>query len=218
MWIGDWLNLGLVVVTLALVIVGYSYTRETRLMRMQNAGQMELLQHQMRVSVAPFLFGSIKVFDRDEEKAKITSDKNLEEKERDLKLENHEKAKTLKYVVAVNNPTDKIAHHVNAYIYDTQTKSYLECDASLEWVEPQEKVALFIDEPYCEKRQLFDILTREYGDSATSLIRHLDHGERSFIALVYRDVEARVYLVKREFQIDEDGDTQHKPGKLFFAI
>lgn len=128
-------------------------------------------------------------------------------------------AKTeLKFVVAVNNPTSKTGHNLNAWIYDSRTKNFLESDTGEEWIAEKDLSYFTMSPPYFSDEETKSRIRAVFGTDVDFALQLIDMGEKSYILLVFRDIEGRVYAVKRHFQIDKDGDAQHESSSMHFAI
>lgn len=205
-----------IIVQLALASVAIWYTIETRKLRIQNEAQMKLLREQTRLSLTPYLVPGIADVDLALLRKNIAEDKSLTEDQRKEKLSKLDEAK-IKFVCNVHNPTSKTPHHVNVYIYDSRTRSFLEGDYGKEWIAEKGSELFQVSEPYLGRDEVVESIRKQYGDGTDFIFRQLSAGDQSYIAIIFRDLEGRLYMAKREFMIS-DGEAHHKPTALFFNI
>jgi hypothetical protein len=206
--------LGLIQATLAIAAVWY--TVETRRLRKQNEAQMALLRTQMSLSIAPYLVPGILDVEMREVRSRIVSDTKLTQKERDEKLATLD-AGEVKFLCGVKNPTTKVPHHCELWVYDQRTKSYLLCDAGKEWIAEKEAETFMVSGPYFSYEDVIEQVLERYGDAGSWAHPHFAAGDDSFIVLMYQDLEGRLYVSKRRFNIRSDGSVRHRPSALYLA-
>jgi hypothetical protein len=141
----------------------------------------------------------------------MTEDKKKEMLE---KIENAD----VKYMCVVHNPTTKIGHHMNLWIYDSRTRSFLECDFGKEWIAEKDREIFQVSEPYLNLDEVRKSIGKQYGSDVDFVFPLLDVGEESYIALVFRDIEGRLYAVKRGFRLRDGGGVSHSPSSMHFAV
>ncbi len=150
-------------------------------------------------------------------KKQIHEDKELSDEQKQEKLEKIDSS-SVKFVCAVDNPTCKIGHHLNIWIFDSLTRSFLECDFGKEWIEEKGHELFQISEPYSNLDEVKKNIAKQYGSDVDFIYPLLEVGAKSYIALVFRDIEGRLYMVKRGVIIDKDGDIGHSSSAMHFAV
>ena len=211
MEIGD---LTLLLVQSALVVAALWYSWETRRMRIQNLHEIHLLANQGRLALAPFLVPGAST------KAELL--KNIEastEPDEATRLDHARQVNEsdVRYIVRVDNPTDKTGCHLQPYIFDPLTKSFLIPDHGKEWIRPRESESFQVSGPNCTRKKIEEDLESEYGNIAQNLFSELDMPEDSgYVVLFFRDIEGTLYASKRPFRIVEDA-TVHSASRLSCA-
>ncbi len=200
---------------LALVAAALWYTIETRKLRIQSESQMDMLRRQGRLSVAPFLVPGLVDVDLARLRKKVEEDTELSAEERRDKLDKIDRAQ-VRFVCAVQNPTTKLPHHCQLWVYDAKRRSFLLCDAGKEVIPEKETMLFQVSEPSFSLDECMKHLQTDFGTAADFAHVQLKVGTESYIALFFQDLEGRVYMIKRPFGIHDDGDVVHKPSVLFF--
>lgn len=210
----EWL---LIVVQLLLAGAAVWYAIETRRLRIQNSAQMDLLKNQTRLSVAPYLIPGLVDIDLAVWKQQIVDNDELSEEKKQEALTKIADA-DIKFVCAVNNPTSKTPHHINIWIYDERTRSFLESDFGKEWIAEKDSELFQVSEPRFAKDEVEQRIQEQYGEASAFMFRHLEVGDNSYVALVFRDMEGRIYLAKRYFVISKNNKIHHKPTTMHSGI
>lgn len=221
---GSDLVLFAIVVQIVLAVAAFWYAWETRRMRLQNAEQMDLLRRQARLTVAPFLLVGMLPTDPRMLREHVEQEGSMDEEKRGAALKLIEALgegiakEKLRFIAAVHNPTQKVALQANAYVYDHQHKSYLEGYVGKEVLAAASKETIPIGEPYYDRKGIIQAIQRDYGPDSSFALRWLEPGDTSFLAFFFRDLEGRLYLIRREFGIDSAGQFIHKPSRMFFDV
>src|SRR2546425_182883 len=104
----DWLQYTNLVVQTALLGIVTWYTFETSKLRRQSQEELKLLQKQIRLGLAPYLIGEVPAY--------LRGGQRLEESPlRVIRAQ---------FRCNILNPTDRIAHHVRAVVYDARHGEY----------------------------------------------------------------------------------------------
>jgi len=207
-------------VQVVLAVAAIWYSLETRCVRKQNEGMLELLSEEARISVAPDLITGIRAYDEtweSELKSLIINDTSLTNRQREESLSGLETYKDiLIFVGKVANISDNIAHNVNLYVYDVEHKSFLGSWSGKELMEGGAEEKFFVVKPYLFLEEIKDDLTSSYGGKCEFIFKQLAMGNQSYVLTVYTDVAGRVYASKRLFKIEE-GEVYHpRAAEIFF--
>ena len=202
-------------VQLALAGAAIWYTIETRKLRLQSEQQMGLLKNQTRLSVAPFLVPGLIDVNLAVLRDNVQQRTDLSDEQKTEALANISRS-YVKYVCTVNNPTTKVPHHINLYIYDSSTKSFLSADYSKEWIAEKDNELFQVSEPCYSRDDVLKRIKDQYGNGLDFIDKHLVVGDISYIALLFRDLEGRVYLTKRVFAIARGNSIHHDSSAMYF--
>lgn len=210
----DWI---MIIVQLILAFTAIWYAFETRQLRLQNQGQLKLLKEQTRLSLVPYLVPGLMDVELNALKRMIKEDIELTEERKKEQLEKAEKADVI-FMCKVENPTSKTAHHIGLWVYDSRTRSFLECDFGKEWIAEKSNELFQISKPYLTPNEVRKSICKQYGSDIDFILPLIKFEDESYIITIFRDIERRLYAVKRPFNISNDGDIRHKPSALHFAI
>ncbi len=207
------------ITSLILASAAIWYAVETRALRLQDYEHIKILQHQMKLKLAPFLsVGVTTVKPKDVEmiREKIKLDEGLEEEKRKALLERL-KTTPISFICQVTNASSKIACHVDLYIFDKKHASFSESISAKDYIAEKEKEIFLILPRYMTYQKICKTITDRYGTESSFLFSHLKPSDNSYVMVVYEDIENRVYAVRRPFVITEDGDISHKRSELLFS-
>lgn len=190
------------------------YTIETRKLRKHSESQLALSAQQARLAIAPFLVPGLQASGPDAVAKKATETAKLTEEERAEFIKSVREG-NLRFVASAYNPSSKVASNVQIFIFDPNTKSFLEGDQGKAWVEEKGHEIFTISAPYFTHDQIKTKMIGHFGDYISHLLAKIDIEEVGYMALVYQDIEQRVYLVKRHFILKGD-EVSHKTPKIYF--
>lgn len=161
------LNLILAITTIVLAITTIGYLIETRSLRKGMMHQLEIARRQHFVTTAPFLFAG--------ELSGIVD--------------------TNDFRLTIINPSEKLARDVKYIVYESSKKTFRAPDKSQVIVKPNDKVIVTIlAEPYTKLevedkiKSFYEIVDLDKGV--------ITEGDKSYVLLLYTDVEGSVYSVK----------------------
>lgn len=206
------------VVNLGVVVAAIWYSIETRKLRLQNLTEIRLLSNQGRLTLAPFLVPGAQKLSKEQLEELIDADDDATDEEKSKRKAGARKTEVF-FAVQVDNPTaDKVGCHLEPYIYDPSTKSFLIPDHGKEWISPKETEMFQVTGPYVTRPRVEEEIKEHFGNVVVPLLAELetpeDHG---YVALFFQDVEGTVYLSKRPFTIAKSGEVRHRPTRLSCA-
>jgi hypothetical protein len=203
-------------VQILLLLAALWYSYETRKLRIQNLQEVRLVANQGRLALAPYLIPGVRKVSVAELNSAIDADSELSDAEKEERKAEVAKEEVF-FGVLVDNPTaEKVACHLEPYIYDPGTKSFLTPDHGIERISPKDKEAIQVTGPYVTKLKAIDEVVKSYGDGVRSLIELLDTPEDcGYVALFFQDIEGTVYLAKRQFILRNGSVSHNSPTKLF---
>lgn len=207
-------------VQLVLAVAAIWYSLETRSVRKQNDKMVNLEREQLRLSIVPDLLLGIMEFSVEVKPIlieEILTDETIDEQEKRRRLEMLEEA-DVKFVALTRNLTPTVAaHHVNAYVFDAEHRSFLVCDFGKEVVEGDTKEMFQISGPFMSLKEIQETMTFQYGSRCEFIFQQLQMEKDSYVLVVFKDLGGRIYAVTRMFRITQDRGAVHtKPGGIFF--
>lgn len=211
------MDIAIFLVQLGLVGAALWYSYETRELRKQNLKEIHVLMNQGRLALAPFLVPGAQKVSADKLVEMIQADEEADEEEKEKRIESARNEEVF-FAVQIDNPTaDKVGCHIEPYIYDPSTKSFLIPDHGKEWISPKETEFVQVTGPYVTKVQIEKAVRKTFGNVVEPLLEELDMpDDLGYIALFFQDVEGTLYLSKRTFRL-KDGQILHHPTKLVCA-
>lgn len=169
------LNIVLTITTIALAVTTYFYLMETRSLRKGMLHQLEITRRQHFVTTAPFLYA-----------ATMAADKET----KNLRLE-------------ILNPSEKLARDIKYIVFESNKKTFRFPDKSFVVTKPSDKNTVSIADVPSTKSEVETKIKSFYG--ITNLNDDLvTEGDKSYILLLYTDVEGSVYSVKANFTLNDD--------------
>ena len=210
----DWL---MILVQLVLAGAAIWYTFETRRLRQENQEQLKLLKEQTRLSLAPFLVPGLIDVDLALAKQKVLDSKEIPEPKKREMLANIASA-SIKFMCAIDNPSSKIGHHVNLWVYDSRTRSFLSGDFGKEWIAEKGRELIQVSAPYFNTAEVSQQIREQYGSDVDFIFPLLTTEDVSYLVLLFRDIEGRLYAVKRGFQVEGQSNFGHYSSSMHFAI
>ncbi|MDS4026801.1 MAG: hypothetical protein RKO25_07445 [Candidatus Contendobacter sp.] len=201
--------LGLIIQVL-LAIFALWYTIETRNLRRHSMKQLAVLQRQHLVAVSPFLLVGLRpkaelVKELETEPAKVlnvSADQVEETAKRELsRLRAHDGNL---YFCNISNPTSKIALQVDAFVYDSSTKNFTTSGSTIVVVAEKEDQQLVVGAGPLSQQEAIDAAQSEYPELGSKAAELLNYNSRSYLLVLFRDIEQAGYAIKREFEMDSD--------------
>ncbi|MEZ5528426.1 MAG: hypothetical protein R3E57_00550 [Porticoccaceae bacterium] len=206
------------IVQVALLAAALWYSWETRVIRLQNQKELNLLKKQGRLSLAPYLVPGCEKIDIEQLIELISSNEELDAEEKKEQIEAAKKEEVFFYIQVDNPTSDKVGCQLRPIIYDPSTKSFILSDSGHAWISPQAQGKFQATGPYYSKAQISEQLEGSYGDEIKALLNNLDITDNEgYVALFYRDIEGSLYLAKRAFKV-HDGEYNFKATKLFSSV
>ncbi len=180
----------------------------------QSVSQLALLRQQHRVTLTPYVVTYILDVDDAEEKLRIDSDASLSVAQ---KKEAYDRIADdpIQYSCGVTNATSNIAHHLNAVLFDASTQSFLIARRGKETLGQGEQEDFTFGREYSNHQQVMTIFESAYGAQSEFCSELLPLSGTSYIAIVFRDIEERMYLYLRPFEFTEAGGIDYGAGRLF---
>lgn len=233
-WFPNALTVIAICVNVALAVIAWIYTRETRRLREQNQDQLDLLKQQGIKSLAPFILPSVinlatKMRELKKSSPIIQDGKFVEDEAR------RQLGQGVKYSGTVENLTDNLALNVRMYVFESESGTFLKgsygcpflhrpspqpvqmkIDAGQNAIEfipkPSEVKIELKDKPFAS-----DLLKAEfendYSPNDQWLMREImSDTSVSFILAIYTDVEGNPYVVRRRFDVDGQNIITHGPA------
>ncbi len=183
---------------------------ETRRLRLSSESQINLLREQSRSSSQPYIFLTIKIFDKDGFKKFITDDETKSAEEQAEALVRLNQTDTL-FLCILRNASNHIARDVEVWIYDSRTRNFLESHEGAAILIGEELTTFSISPPFLSVEEVRSGIYRRYGKSAAGIADAIALGRVSYSLVIYRDIEKRVYSTIRSFSITGD-EVYHLPG------
>ncbi|MEA3642606.1 MAG: hypothetical protein VBE63_22075 [Lamprobacter sp.] len=212
------LDIAAVLVQFALVATAAWYSYETRQLRLQNLEEIRLLKKQGLNALAPYLLPGAQRVSVESLVEYIQADNDLNDDEKLKKIQAVKKEDVFIVVVVKNSTSDKIGCHLEPYIYDLRTKSFLTPDHGKETISPKSEEHFQVTGPYANRQQVEKKLVDAYGDRITSLFGELHTpDDEGYIALFFQDTEGNLYLSKRPFVEREGQIVHHRSSKIYSA-
>lgn len=194
--------------------VVWDYTRETRLLRLQDAEQLDLLKHQISRSELPVLFPMLTWWNADAVEAEIRRTQLFppeELDERALRAKNHAN----NYVCELKVELEAIAYGAMTILFDASLKNYLACDKSMALVSRTTTTGAHFTftGQYRTHEQIIAALEVDLGKlsrEATDLMRPADD---SFVVILYLDLSDRVHMIRAAFVLGADHVVRYRKIK-----
>jgi hypothetical protein len=181
----------------------------------QSATQLAILRQQARVEYAPYLVVGIADVDSVYERKAVQSDLKLTAAEKEKALKSIDESPS-QFVCAVTNASSKIAHNLQAVLFDSSKRSYILCEDGKQVLGEHQEETFVFGWNYLEAREVVSWLHREYGEAAAFFDPLFAPEEMSYVVVIYQDIQDRVYLAKRSFGITDEWEIIHKPASIIF--
>lgn len=209
------------VVQIFLAVFALWYTVETRSLRRHSMKQLAVLQRQHIVAVAPFLLIGLLPKTELIEKLESAPEKVLDappDQIQDMANKEIQRLRTHDgnlYFCNVSNPTSKIALQVDAFVYDSTTKNFATSSSSIAVIAEKDDAQLIVGVGPLSKQEVIEAASEEYPEISKRAGELLDYQNRSYLLVLFRDIEQGAYAIKREYEVDEDGESGMFTSKLY---
>lgn len=193
------------ILTFLLVLVGLWYAWETRGLKIQTTEQLTEMREQFQLANVPILFPSI--INREQVKESIMEGKTVQTTGK-IRYSKEEMSEVLKFYLLLDNFADTVAYDVRAYIFDSDTKSYLKAAKGFAYIKPKdiEFLSFFKEKTnYMNEEQLLTELNIRY-DLNLDLLNDYILKKNNAVLLFFNDVQGNTYLRTREFLYDEQNN------------
>ena len=198
---GIFQSLSLIVQIALLLVVGW-YTYETQRLRRQSEAQLKLLRTQARLALAPYPVAWLIQFSPG---GQAFQDSPLG-------------VIRARFVCNISNPTDRVAHHIRAAVYDGRGNYYWSDDGIEAMGRREENPMVLGSEALPNQEELTRRVRDQYGKDCQTLLKHLEPiAGVCYLLLFFRDLENRLYAVRREFQFDGPRPSRHALSHLYCA-
>lgn len=169
-----------IVIQLAVGVIIWLYTSETRKIRKDGEGQLHLLRLQSQRSVAPCLFSGFRT----------------------------REIGSFGRACAVWNPTDRLAHDISVFVFDGVAYfSSLRCIDTLRQADQTDAEDIQANGPVSAEIA-FERVLMNYPDCPQKILERLRDHQKSFIGVLYRDINGLLYLAVRAATFDEARNSQ----------
>ncbi len=181
----------------------------------QTADQMIFSREQHRVALAPYLLVAVTDVDDTQAKAEVERNTKLTPKQKKDALKQIADT-AIQYACTVTNPTSKVANNLVAILFDSGTQSFLFCDNGKEVLVEGAKEGFWFGWTYLNEREVRDHARQAFSEPAPFLDQVFATGATSYVVILFRDMEGRLYAFKRPFSISKEGEITHQPGTYAF--
>ncbi len=196
----------------ALAVAAFWYTIETRKYRLQSEQQLDTMRKQHFLTVAPFLLvGAIPKkkmeYDLEHHPEKFLpsgTEQDIKAAQKHIRSELMSKPEF--YACAIQNPTSKLARQVEAILYSSQNKHFIEGVGSKEVVNENSSAVIMIAGDPLNQQEAVESMRKSFPGIVKINEDLLKHEKLSYVIVFYRDIEGAAYAVKRPYLLDEDGD------------
>ncbi len=196
-----------IIVQFILAVVGVWYAWETRRLRQSGETQIALLREQGQSSLKPYIFPTIRLFDKEKRKIAIQEDKTISDIQKQDRISDLEEDDT-QFLCLLENASNKISIDISVLIYDARTRSFLNARGTIAILPEKAEQSLKITLPYKSAEEAWVRIIERYGIVAQSVADALEIETRSYALVIFRDIEGRVYSMRRKFSI-RDGRVNH---------
>jgi hypothetical protein len=164
------------------------YTIETFLLRSISEQNLRAQRKANRLSMMPvFLFSILPKEQIDSEAETKTEFPNAER------------------LFCIENISNRIGLNCFAALYDATQKNFSVSDSGYEILKVEaQKRYMEVGTKYFSQKELSEWISRNCDVSADLVFPHLSHRKRSYIVMVYSDIEQNTYFSLREFEFDRD--------------